>query len=86
MLDFCSDKFRQGWEDDKDNIGSVEDLLDAYIALYNDSISKRPADMHTGVHLCRGNFIGGRFFAEGAYDIIAKKLFQTLNVNTFYLD
>jgi methionine synthase II (cobalamin-independent) len=85
-LDFCSQKFRQGWEEDKDNIGSVDDLLDAYIALYNDSISKCPADMHTGIHLCRGNFIGGRHFAEGSYDIIAKKLFQTLNVNTFYLE
>ena len=42
--------------------------------------------MHTGVHLCRGNFIGGRHFAEGAYDIIAKKLFQNLAVNTFYLE
>ena len=52
---FCSDKFRQGWAEDKDNIGTVDDLLDAYIALYNDSISKVPADMHTGVHLCRGN-------------------------------
>lgn len=42
--------------------------------------------MHTGVHLCRGNFIGGRHFAEGAYDIIAQKLFVDLNVNTFYLE
>ncbi|EON95988.1 putative 5-methyltetrahydropteroyltriglutamate-homocysteine methyltransferase protein [Phaeoacremonium minimum UCRPA7] len=83
---FCSQKFRQGWADDKDNIGTVDELLDAYIALYNDSISKLPADFHTGVHLCRGNFIGGRFFAEGAYDIIAQKLFQNLDVNTFYLE
>jgi methionine synthase II (cobalamin-independent) len=36
--------------------------------------------------LCRGNFIGGRHFAEGAYDIIAKKLFENLNVNTYYLE
>ncbi|KAK7750719.1 hypothetical protein SLS62_007269 [Diatrype stigma] len=86
MAYFCSEQFRKGWEEDKDNVGTVEDLLDAYIKLYNDSISKCPADMHTGIHLCRGNFIGGRHFAEGAYDIIAKKLFQNLNVNTFYLE
>lgn len=67
-------------------MGEVDDLLDAYIKLYNDSISKVPADMHTGVHLCRGNFIGGRHFAEGAYDIIASKLFRDLKVNTFYLE
>jgi len=42
--------------------------------------------MHTGVHLCRGNFIGGRHFSEGSYDIIAKKLFENLDVNTFYLE
>jgi len=83
---FCSNKFRDGWAQDRDNIGTVDDLLDAYIKLYNDSISKVPADFHTGVHLCRGNFIGGRHFAEGAYDIIAEKLFKELNVNTFYLE
>ncbi|KAH8884888.1 UROD/MetE-like protein [Thozetella sp. PMI_491] len=83
---FCSDKFRDGWAADSDNIGTVDDLLDAYIGLYNDSISKLPADFHTGVHLCRGNFIGGRHFAEGGYDIIAKKLFTDLKVNTFYLE
>ncbi|KAK7991583.1 hypothetical protein PG984_012355 [Apiospora sp. TS-2023a] len=86
MAYFCSDKFRKGWEEDKDNEGTVDDLLDAYIELYNDSISKCPADMHTGIHLCRGNFIGGRHFAEGAYDVIAQKLFENLNVNTFYLE
>ncbi|KAH6851366.1 hypothetical protein B0I37DRAFT_397299 [Chaetomium sp. MPI-CAGE-AT-0009] len=83
---FCSDKFRQGWAEDSDNIGSVDDLLDAYIDLYNDCISKLPADFHTGVHLCRGNFIGGRFFSEGGYDVIAQKLFTKLKVNTFYLE
>ena len=86
MAYFCSKSFRQGWEEDKDNTGTVEDLLDAYIQLYNDCLSKIPADMHTGIHLCRGNFIGGRHFAEGSYDIIAKKLFENLNMNTFYLE
>ena len=86
MRDFCSQKFRDGWAADSDNIGTVEDLLDAYIKLYNDCISKIPDDMHVGIHLCRGNFIGGRHFAEGAYDVIAKKLFQELNVNTYYLE
>ncbi|KAJ5175004.1 methionine synthase vitamin-B12 independent [Penicillium canariense] len=86
MAYFCSKAFRQGWEEDKDNIGTVDDLFDAYVKLYNDCVAKIPADMHTGIHLCRGNFIGGRHFAEGSYDIIAKKLFQNLNVNTFYLE
>jgi methionine synthase II (cobalamin-independent) len=86
LPDFCSQKFRDGWKADPDNIGTVDDLLDAYIALYNDCISKVPSDMHTGIHLCRGNFTMGRFFAEGSYDVIAEKLFRNLNVNTFYLE
>ncbi|KAJ5407412.1 hypothetical protein N7465_008696 [Penicillium sp. CMV-2018d] len=86
MAYFCSTSFREGWEDDPDNEGSVEDLLDAYIKLYNDSLVGLPADMHTGIHLCRGNFIGGRHFSEGSYDIIAKKLFENLDVDTFYLE
>ena len=64
----------------------MEDLLDAYIALYNDCISKVPADMHTGVHLCRGNFRGGIHFSEGGYDRIAIKLFQQINVDCYYLE
>lgn len=49
-------------------------------------MAKAPKDMHFGIHLCRGNFIAGRWFAEGSYNIIAKKLFQDLNVQTFYLE
>ncbi|OQE23441.1 hypothetical protein PENFLA_c011G09859 [Penicillium flavigenum] len=86
MAYFCSTAFREGWESDPDNEGSVDDLLDAYIKLYNDSLAGLPADMHTGIHLCRGNFIGGRHFSEGSYDIIAKKLFEDLDVDTFYLE
>ncbi len=86
MAYFCSKQFRDGWAKDKDNDGTVDDLLDSYIKLYNDSLANAPADLHSGIHLCRGNFIGGRHFAEGAYDIIAQKLFTTLNVDTFYLE
>jgi methionine synthase II (cobalamin-independent) len=61
-------------------------LFDLYIKLYNDCLSERPSDMHVGVHLCRGNFVGGRHFSEGGYDAIATKLFQNLNVDTYYLE
>ena len=33
-----------------------------------------------------GNFVGSRHFSEGGYDRIAIKLFNTLNVSTFYLE
>lgn len=35
---------------------------------------------------CIGNFMGSRHFSEGGYDRIATKLFQTLNVSTYYLE
>ena len=70
----------------RDNNEDADALLDSYIKLYNDCLSERPADFHIGVHLCRGNFVGGRHFSEGGYDAIATKLFQDLNVDTLYLE
>ncbi|MCJ1413520.1 hypothetical protein MMC19_007626 [Ptychographa xylographoides] len=83
---FCSEKMLAGWKEDKSNTKTADELFDDYINFYNDCISKRPADMHVGVHLCRGNFVGSRHFSEGGYDRIATKLFQQLNVDTYYLE
>ncbi|KAK4693780.1 5-methyltetrahydropteroyltriglutamate--homocysteine methyltransferase, partial [Lecanoromycetidae sp. Uapishka_2] len=83
---FCSEKMLAGWEKDPLNTKTAEQTLDEYIGLYNDCISKRPADMHIGVHLCRGNFVNSRHFSEGGYDRVAKKMFQDLNMNTYYLE
>ncbi|KAH7419854.1 hypothetical protein BKA64DRAFT_26938 [Cadophora sp. MPI-SDFR-AT-0126] len=80
---FCSEKMLAGFKKDGED---SEALFDSYIKLYNDCLAKRPADMHVGVHLCRGNFVGGRHFSEGGYDAIATKLFQKLNVSTYYLE
>lgn len=80
---FCSEKMLQGFKDNNEDSSA---LLDAYIKLYNDCLSSRPADMHVGVHLCRGNFVGGRHFSSGGYDAIATKLFRHLNVDTYYLE
>lgn len=83
---FCSDKMLGGWKEDKSNSVSADELFDLYIQLYNDCISRAPSDMHIGVHLCRGNFVNSRHFSEGGYDRIATKLFQQLNVHTYYLE
>ena len=85
-IDFCSEAMLKGWKEDKENTKSADDLLSQYIHLYNDCISERPADMHVGVHLCRGNFVKSRHFSEGGYNRIAVKLFQYLNVDTYYLE
>ncbi|KAL4897180.1 hypothetical protein BDV59DRAFT_85642 [Aspergillus ambiguus] len=83
---FCSDKMLEGWKQDPLNIHSADEVFQKYIKLYNDLLSKRPADFHIGVHICRGNFVGSRHFSEGGYDRIATKLFQELNVDTYYLE
>lgn len=75
-----------GWEKDSLNTYSADELLEKYINLYNDCVSRIPSDMHVGVHLCRGNFVNSRHFSEGGYDRIATKLFQQLNMNTYYLE
>ena len=75
-----------GWAQDETNEMSAKEMLDVYIQLYNDCVSKRPADMHVGVHACRGNFSKSRHFSEGGYDRVAKKLFQNMNMNTYYLE
>jgi methionine synthase II (cobalamin-independent) len=75
-----------GWKQDPLNTYSVDELLDKYIALYNNCISQAPADMHIGIHLCRGNFVNSRHFSEGGYDRIATKLFKELNMHTYYLE
>ena len=86
LLDFCSEKMLEGWKKDPLNHKTADQTLDEYINLHNDCLSKRPADMHVGVHLCRGNFANSRHFSEGGYDRVAKKLFQDLHVDTYYLE
>ncbi|KAI9045486.1 cobalamin-independent methionine synthase II family protein [Aspergillus affinis] len=83
---FCSDKMLDGWKSDPLNVHTADEVFEKYIKLYNDLLSKRPADFHIGVHICRGNFVGSRHFSEGGYDRIATKLFQELNVDTYYLE
>ena len=70
----------------KENGEDVDALLDSYIKLYNDCISSRPADLHVGIHLCRGNFANSRHFSEGGYDRIATKLFNEIAVDTYFLE
>ncbi|KAK7191526.1 hypothetical protein DPSP01_011043 [Paraphaeosphaeria sporulosa] len=82
---FCSEAMLEGWAADKGNDKTADEMFDAYVQFYNKCF-ERPEDMHLGIHLCRGNYVGSRHFSEGAYDKIAKKLFQDLNVDTYYLE
>ncbi|KAJ9661683.1 hypothetical protein H2198_001859 [Neophaeococcomyces mojaviensis] len=83
---FCSEKMVSGWAADNSNGRPLEELLDVYIQAYNDAIREHVDKMHFGLHICRGNFMGSRHFSEGGYDRIATKIFQNLNVSTYYLE
>lgn len=76
-----------------------EALLDTYIRALNLCTQGRPDDLTFGVHMCRGNYRvssyfsrilrltvkQGKHFAEGSYARIAIKLFNNLDVDTFYV-
>ena len=63
----------------------AEELVDAYIALTNDAVAGRPAEMTVGFHICRGN-LKGTWLSRGGYDVVAEKLFQKLDVDHFCLE
>ncbi|KAF2859551.1 5-methyltetrahydropteroyltriglutamate-homocysteine methyltransferase [Piedraia hortae CBS 480.64] len=83
---FCSEKMLHSWPLDSANTHTPDEVFNSYIGLYNACLLSKPRDMHVGIHLCRGNFVGSRHFSEGGYDRIATRLFQNLNVDTFYLE
>ncbi len=83
---FCSENMIKGWQEDKSNTISLDQLLDLYIATYNKCIAAHKSKIHFGLHICRGNFRGSRHFSEGGYERIATKLFCDLDVGTYYLE
>lgn len=80
---FCNDDMISGME--KSGVDH-EALLDTYIRAINVCTQGRPEDLNVSVHMCRGNFKGGVHFTEGGYARIAVKVFNTLDIDTFYLE
>jgi 5-methyltetrahydropteroyltriglutamate--homocysteine methyltransferase len=60
-------------------------LMDDYIALFNDCLGERPDGVTVAVHMCRGNY-KGKFLSEGGYETFADKFFNELNVDAFFLE
>lgn len=80
---FASETFLAGCK--KDGI-DADELLDLYIWAHNLCLVDKPADLHVGIHLCRGNMPGATHTASGSYERIATKLFQEMDYNSFYLE
>ncbi|KAF8168175.1 hypothetical protein B0H34DRAFT_684486 [Crassisporium funariophilum] len=79
---FCSENMIAGME--KAGVDH-EALLDTYIRAINVCTQGRPDDLTFSVHMCRGNYKGFHF-SEGGYSRVAVKLFNTLDVDVFYLE
>jgi methionine synthase II (cobalamin-independent) len=80
---FVTDQFLDGCA--ADGIDSDE-LLDMYIWAHNACLSGRPKDLHIGIHLCRGNMASSTHVVSGSYERIAKRMFEGLDYDTFYLE
>jgi 5-methyltetrahydropteroyltriglutamate--homocysteine methyltransferase len=60
-------------------------LIDKYIVVTNQVLAAAPKQMHIGMHLCRGNR-GGHWHAEGSYEEVAERLFNTLAIQFYFLE
>jgi 5-methyltetrahydropteroyltriglutamate--homocysteine methyltransferase len=62
-----------------------EELIRAYVALFNDCLRNKPDGVHVAVHFCRGNY-KGHFLSEGGYGTVAEALFNVLQADSFFLE
>jgi 5-methyltetrahydropteroyltriglutamate--homocysteine methyltransferase len=60
-------------------------LIDKYIEVTNRILRAAPADLHIGMHLCRGNR-GGHWHSEGSYEEVAERLFNALEIGFYFLE
>jgi 5-methyltetrahydropteroyltriglutamate--homocysteine methyltransferase len=61
------------------------ELPRTYSALINAVIDNQPADLTFAIHLCRGNY-RSTWFAEGGYEPVAEILFNSINVDAYFLE
>lgn len=67
-----------------DEVG-LQNIIEKLIRINNLAIEGKPKDMIITTHICRGNF-HSTWACEGAYDRVAKDLFEKENVSAFYLE
>ena len=63
----------------------VDKLPEFYSQATNVAVSDKPADMVTGMHLCRGNF-RSTYQGSGGYDAIADILFNKTNIDAYFME
>jgi 5-methyltetrahydropteroyltriglutamate--homocysteine methyltransferase len=55
------------------------------VAVINDALADKPADMAVTVHMCRGNYRSA-WFSSGGYDFVADGVFGGLRVDGLFLE
>jgi 5-methyltetrahydropteroyltriglutamate--homocysteine methyltransferase len=60
-------------------------LFEVLPQLINEALAGRPASLHVGMHLCRGNNQSG-WISEGGYDPVAEMLFNDIHVDSYFLE
>lgn len=55
------------------------------VAVINDALAGKPADMAVTVHMCRGNYRSA-WFSSGGYDFVAEPVFGALAVDGLFLE
>jgi 5-methyltetrahydropteroyltriglutamate--homocysteine methyltransferase len=55
------------------------------VAVINDALADKPADMAVTVHMCRGNYRSA-WFSSGGYDFVAEGVFGGLEVDGLFLE
>lgn len=65
--------------------GDAEHQHERYIRQINAALAGRPAGVSITTHMCRGNFRSS-WVASGGYDFVAETLFNTLEVDGFFME
>ncbi len=65
--------------------GDPEHQHERYIAVINQALAGRPADLAITTHMCRGNN-QSMWAAEGGYEFVADALFNGLDVDGFFCE
>jgi len=56
-----------------------------YVGMINAALAGKPADLAATMHVCRGNF-RSTFISSGGYEPIADLMFNTLNIEGYFLE
>ena len=73
------------WRANMASLLDVEHQHEINVAVINESLKDKPADMAVTLHMCRGNYRSA-WFSSGGYDYVAEQVFGGLRVDGLFLE